>query len=151
MRCMLSNHAYLITYVTGVWLVKPKCSFNILKGPEARPEGRSLTTPTTAPSCASGTNKMLTGQRKSTGNPQTIAQKPHILHKHMPACHMHHPTRAYLISRVGWATPPPHNHTHFTPSPPAQQLKHGPSMPSNLHKHTQREQLHTCCGTHPQA
>ncbi len=57
-----------------------KCSFNVLNGPEARPEGRGQTTPTPAPPYASRTtflNQMHTGHRKSTGSPQTIPQKTH--------------------------------------------------------------------------
>ena len=72
----MSNHAHLITSVTGVWLLKPEVF--ILKGPEARPEGRDQTTPTTTPSCSSRTsilNEVLTGHRKSSRSPQTI---PHL-------------------------------------------------------------------------
>ena len=32
-------------------------------------------------------------------------------------CHTAHTRAAYLISCVGGATPPPHNHTHFTRTP----------------------------------
>ena len=105
----------------GGWKINSEPSFARLqyyfKGLEARPEGRSLTTPTTAPSCASRSNKVLTGYRKLT-----ISQKPHTFHKakmhttpSQPFRHTAH-TRAHLISCVGRATPPPHNHTHFTPS-----------------------------------
>ena len=40
----MSNHAHLITFVTEVWLQKPKCSFNVLKGLKggARPHPQQL-------------------------------------------------------------------------------------------------------------
>ena len=94
------------------------------KGPEARPEGRGQTTPTTTPSCASRTpvlNQVLTGHQKSTGSPQTLPQKPHSFHMAKmhttPSPPPHHPahTSGHLISCVCGATPP-HNHTHFAPS-----------------------------------
>ena len=100
------------------------CSFNILQGPEARPEGRGQIT---TPSCASRTpflNQVLVVHRKSTGSPHAIPQKPHSFHKAkmhtIPSRLFHHTAhaRAHLISCVGGATPPPHNYTHFTPSLP---------------------------------
>ena len=130
----MSNHAHLITPTKGVWLLRPEVFINILQGPEARPEGRSQTTPTTTPSCASRTpflNQVLAGHRKSTASPQ----KPHSFHKAKmhtsPSRLFHHTahTRAHLISCVGGATPPPHNHTHFTPSLPFLQ-------PYSPHNHT---------------
>ena len=66
-------------------------------------------------------NQVLTGHRKSTGSPQAIPQKPHRFHKDKMRTTLsrlfHHTThtRAHLISCVGGATTPPHNHTHFTP------------------------------------
>ena len=124
------------------------CSFNILQGPEARPEGRGQTTLTATPSCASRTpflNQVLTGHRKSTGSPQAIPQKPHSFHKAkmhtIPSRLFHHTahTRAHLISCVGGATPPPHNYTHFTPSLPFLQ-------PYSLYNHTGVVCLINCHG-----
>ena len=132
----MSNHAHLITYVTGMWLLEPEVFINIVKGPEGRLEGRSLTTPTTAPSCASRTpisNKVLTSHRKSTGSPQTIPQNPHSFHKakmhttpSRPFRHTAH-TRAYLIfgvwqSNTTSSQPHPlHTFLAFPPTPQSTQ------------------------------
>ena len=74
----MSNHAHLITSITWVWLLKPEV-FNVLKGPEARLEGRGQATPTTATSSASRIpifKQVLTGHRKPTNNPTKNAQHP---------------------------------------------------------------------------
>ena len=118
------------------------------KGPEARPEGRGQTTPTTTPSCASRTpilNQVLTGHRKSTGSPQTLPQKPHSFHMAImhttPSAPPHHPshTSAHLISGVGGATTPPHNHTLFALSLPF-------PWPYGPHNHTGVVYLINCRG-----
>ena len=121
-----------------------KCSFNILKRLEARPEERSLTTPITASSCASRT-PFPTKCWLATGSPQTIPQKPHSSHNakmhttpSWPFCYTAH-TKAHLISCVGGATPPPHNHTHFTHSLPF-------LRPHSPHKHTGVVCLINCHG-----
>ena len=94
--------------------------------------------PQQTPSCASRTpipNEVLTGHQKSSGSPQTIPQKPHSFHKAKmhttPSRPFHHTahTSAHLISCVGGATTPPHDHTHFTPSLPF-------SWPHGQHNHT---------------
>ena len=58
----------------------------------------------------------------TTGSPQIIPQKPHSFHMAemhttppRPFCHTAK-ARAHLISCVGGANPPPHNHTNHTPS-----------------------------------
>ena len=119
---MLCNHALLIAQVSGVWLLSRKCSFNILHGPEAEPEGRGQATPKTAPPCASRTiilNQVPTGHRMSTGSPQS---KTHSFRKakthtntRRPFCHTAH-TRAHLISCVGGVTTRHRNHIRFKPS-----------------------------------
>ena len=115
---------------------------------EARPEGRGQTTLTATPSCASRTpflNQVLAGHRKSTESPQAIPQKPHSFHKAkmhtIPSQLFHHTahTRAHLISCVGRAPPPSHNHTHFTPSLPF-------LRPYSLHNHTGLACLINCHG-----
>ena len=88
---------------------------------------------------------MLTGHRKSSGSPQTIPQKPHSFHKvkihTTPSRPFHHTahTSAHLISCVGGATTPPHNHTHFTPSLPF-------PWPHSPHNHTGVVYLINCHG-----
>ena len=104
-----------------------KCSFNVLNGPEAEPEGRGQATPNTAPPCASRTtilHQVSTGHRMSTGSPQSNPIKTHSFLKakmlpnpSRPFCHTAH-TRAYLISCVGGVTPPHCNHIRFKPSSP---------------------------------
>ena len=90
-------------------------------------------------------NEVLTGQRKSSGSSQTIPQKPHSFHKAKmhttPSQLFHHTahTSAHLISCVGGATTPPHNHTHFTPLLPFP-WPHGP------HNHTGVVYLINCHG-----
>ena len=71
----------------------------------------------------------------ASGSPQTIPQKTHSFHKAKmhttPPRPFHHTTHtsAHLISCVGGATTPPHNHTHFTPSLPF-------PWPYSPHNHT---------------
>ena len=54
------------------------CSNHVLNGPEATPEGRSLTPPTPAPPCSSLSptlNNTPTDHQKPTGSPQPIPLK----------------------------------------------------------------------------
>ena len=73
------NHAHLITPVIGVWLLRRKCSFNIVKGPEARLEEKGQTTPTTTPSSASRTPRSvdwpLEVHRKPTSKTTQFSQR----------------------------------------------------------------------------
>ena len=64
---MLSNHIYLITYVTGGVAASWWCSFNILIGPE---EGRSLATRQCLkdPHFQSSVDWLLEAHRKPTNN-----------------------------------------------------------------------------------
>ena len=73
---------------------------------------------------------MSTGHRKPTNNPTKTSFYKAKMHTNSSRlfCHTAH-TRAYLISFVGGATPPPHYHTHFTPSLPFRR-------PHSPHKHT---------------
>ena len=97
------------------------CPFNVLNGPEARPEGRGQRIHIPAPTCASRTtfpNQLYSGHQKSTGRPQTIPQKTgscHYTKMHSVCSHKNFPTpthtMAHLTSCVGGATPPSHKFT----------------------------------------
>ena len=97
-----------------------KCSSNVFHGPEARPEGMGQNTPTTAPPSSSRTPflfQILTGHRKSSGSPQTIPKKAHSTHNtkiDTTSFNLSAQTTAHLTACMGGASPPPHNHTHFT-------------------------------------
>ena len=79
-------------------------------------EGRGL--------CLKDTHSLLSVDRppevygKPTGNPQNIAQHTPGQNAHKilwPSTHSAH-KGAHLTACVGGATPPPHSHTHITPS-----------------------------------
>ena len=81
-------------------------------------------TPTAAPPSSSRTSflfQLLTGHRKSSESPQTIPKKAHSTHNTkmgttlLPPFNLSAQKTAHLTACVGGATPPPHNHTHFTP------------------------------------
>ena len=123
----MSNHAHLITPAKGVWLLRPEVFIQYCQrtGSQARREGPDHTHSNNIlclkdPLFESSVDWPLEVHRKPTSNPQ----KPHSFHKAKmhtsPSQLFHHTahTRAHLISCVGGATPPPHNHTHFTPSLP---------------------------------
>ena len=84
--------------------VKPEVFINILKGTEARPEGRSLTTPTTASSCAEEPQSSVDWPPKvhwkPTINPTNTTQLPQGQNATTPSWPFHHTahTRAHLIS-----------------------------------------------------
>ena len=108
---MLSNHTHLITDVTGVWLLKPEvCSFNILSRPEPGHAHKSTILYLKDPI----PNLVLTGHRKPTDNP-TKNYTASTMPKRTPVLPS---TQDYLISCMCRGTPPPHNHTHFTPPLP---------------------------------
>ena len=120
---MLSNH----TYVTGVWLLEPKVI--LWKG---RKLGWKEGAWPHQQSCASRTpisNQVLTARWKSTGSLQTIPQNPHSFHKTKIHTTAHYPHKSSPHSCVGGATPPPLNHTHFTPLLPF-------LRPHSPHNHT---------------
>ena len=84
--------------------------------------------PTYAPPYASGTpilSQVSTAHQKSTGSPQPIPQLTHSIHMAVLHTYSSRPlyntahTTADLISCMGGATHPPHNHTHSTSSPPS--------------------------------
>ena len=105
----MSNHAHLITSVTGVWLLKPEVFIQCSQRTGSR-EGPGHTHNSNTP-CLKDPS-----QSSADWPPETHEQS----HKNRTAStrpKMHTaPTRAHLISCVGGATPPPHNHTHFAPS-----------------------------------
>ena len=110
-RHKIPTHAHSITYLTGVWLLKPEVFYQW-----TRPEGHTLYFKDThfQPSVV----WPLEVHRKPTNNPTKTALHPQgQLHTKtsQPFHHSAH-TSAHLISCVGVATPP--NHTPTTPSWP---------------------------------
>ena len=102
-------------------------SVHLISSMDRKPsrKGGGLTTPITAPPCASKTtifNQVPIGHRMSTGSPQSIPIKIHSFLKakthtntSRPFCHTAH-ARAHLISCVGGITTRHRNHIRFKPS-----------------------------------
>ena len=114
---MLSNHAHLITYVTGVWLLEVEVFIKYCQRAGREEPGQ---THNSIILCLKDTHF----QSSVDWPPEAYKQS----HKNHTASTRHTTpsrpfyyttdTRAHLISCVGGATPPPHNHTHSTPSLP---------------------------------
>ena len=92
------------------------CSFNILQGPEARPEGRGQTTLTATSSCASRTpflNQVLSGHRKPTSNPTKTTQRSQSQNAHnsittVPPHRPHKSSPHFLCGRSNTTSSQPH-------------------------------------------
>ena len=109
------NHAHLIAYIQGVWLLKPEVFINLMflmdrkldwKG-GARPHPHHAV-PQEPPFSI---NYTLT-----TGSPETIPQKACSSHTKMHFTKIPPHKAAHPTACVGIATPPPHRFISFSPS-----------------------------------